>query len=40
MAGVALELVAQAVAAGTQVPEKTVLSPESYPALEKLGVSA
>jgi ABC-type sugar transport system substrate-binding protein len=40
MAGVALELVAEAVAAGKQVPEKTVLSPESYPALEKLGASA
>lgn len=40
MAGVALELVAEAVAAGTQVAEKTVLSPESYPALEKLSASA
>ena len=37
MAGVALELVAKAVDAGTQVPEKTVLSPESYPALQELG---
>jgi ABC-type sugar transport system substrate-binding protein len=40
MAGVALELVAKAVNAGTQVPEKTVLGPESYPALEELGASA
>jgi len=40
MAGVALELVAKAVAAGTQVPENTILSPESYPALKELGASA
>jgi len=40
MAGVALELVAKAVDAETQVPEITVLSPESYPALEELGASA
>jgi ABC-type sugar transport system substrate-binding protein len=40
MSGVALELVAEAVAAGTQVPEKRVLSPESYPALEEVGVRA
>ncbi|UCG85444.1 MAG: substrate-binding domain-containing protein [Gemmatimonadota bacterium] len=40
MAGVALELVAEAVDAGTQVPETTVLSPESYPALEELGATA
>jgi len=40
MAGVAVELVAKAVGSGTQVPEITVLSPESYPVLQELGASA
>ena len=40
LSGVALELMSQAIAGGTQMPERTVIDTKSYPAIEELSASA